>query len=115
MPNLATDETMSEGGPIPPALSMSPAPMEDSVSLAALAMPNEGEQLETPQIGDRVSYQVEGTISRIEGDRAFVAKEAVNGQPVDQDADNMGGPSDGDADNLQSLTADAEAMSEGGY
>ena len=76
-------------------------------------MPDEGERLETPKIGDRVTYQVEGTISRIEGDRAFVTKEAVNGQPCEPDADDMGGPSDGDADNLDKLTADAQTMSTG--
>lgn len=113
MPNLPTDETMSEGSDLPPTPAMPPAKMEDCVSLQALAMPDEGERLETPAVGDRVSYQVEGTITRIEGDKAYIAKEAVNGQPEEPDADDAGGPSDNDADNLDKLTADAQMMSTG--
>lgn len=115
-PNVDTGETMSDGSPIPPQTALPAAPTEDCVSLSALAMPDESEQMETPKIGDRVAYQVEGKITRIEGDMAYVAKESVNGQPVEPDADDTGGPSDGDADNLDKLTADAGQMdSAGGY
>lgn len=113
-PNFPTDETLSEGGPVPPMPS-APPPAEDAVSLSALAIPGDGERMESPSVGDKVAYQVEGTISRIEGDRAFVTKSAVNGQPCEPDADNAGGAPDQDADDLGKLESDAAAMSQGGY
>jgi hypothetical protein len=114
-PNLPTGETFSEGSDLPPALPPAP-PMaggnEDCVSLEALAMPDDGEQMQTPAIGDLVNYTTEGKITRIEGGKAYVARSSVNGQPVEPDADDMGGQSDGDADNLDKLSADAAGMSE---
>ena len=116
-PNLPTDETFSDGSDLP-AMPAKPAmaPMEDSVPLAALAMPDEGDQMQPPVVGDVVNYQVTGKISRIEGGQAFVSKQTVNGQEIhaEPDADDAGGPSDGDADNVDKLTQDAQAMS-GGY
>lgn len=76
-PNLPTGETMSEGEP-----TESPMGPEDCVSLSALAMPGDDEQMAAPELGDKVQYTVEGTISRIEGDNAYITREAVNGEPV---------------------------------
>jgi hypothetical protein len=55
---------------------------EHAVPLEALSMPDETEQMTAPEVGDRVSYTVEGVVSRIEGGQAMVAPEAVNGVAV---------------------------------
>lgn len=57
--------------------------MEDCVPLTSLAMPDENEQMQQPAVGDRVQYNVEGEITRIEGDNAYVNKTAVNGQTIE--------------------------------
>ena len=119
-PNLPTDETFSEGSDMPPTPAMPAAkPMaEDCVPVEALAMPDEGDQMQPPAVGDMVNYQVTGKISRIEGNQAYVTRKTVNGQEIhaEPDADDAGGPSDGDADNMDKLTQDAQAMSAaGGY
>ena len=107
--NLPTGETFSEGDPTMGdslAAMESPAPtpsMEDCVSLSALQMPDEGEQMQAPAIGDEVNYQVTGRVTRIEGDKAYVQKTSVNGQQVEPDADDMGGPPDGDTDDMAGL------------
>lgn len=92
---------------------------EDCVSLDALSMPDEQEQMETPEVGDKVQYSVEGEITRIEGNNAYVKKAAVNGQPVEHsepDADEAGGESDNDADNMRGLETMARGMdASGGY
>lgn len=60
--------------------------LEQCVPLAALGIPGEGEQMENPEVGDLVDYQVSGKVTRIEGDKAYVMPEAVNGQEVKADA-----------------------------
>jgi hypothetical protein len=55
---------------------------EHCIPVAALAMPDESEQLVNPERGDRVTYTVEGTLDRIEGDKAIVKVDAVNGSSV---------------------------------
>lgn len=64
---------------------------EDCVSLKSLAMPDadNGDQMANPEVGDKVQYQVEGTVTRIEGENAYVKRDSVNGEPVE-------GPADGD-------------------
>lgn len=120
-PNLPTGEIFSEGSdlpPLPPKAPTNPAMSEDCVPVEALAMPDEGEQMETPDVGDLVNYQVTGKVTRIEGGQAYVKRETVNGQEIhaEPDADDKGGPSDGDADNMAALEADAKAMDQmGGY
>lgn len=57
--------------------------MEDCVPLTSLAMPDESEQMQQPAVGDNVQYNVEGEISRIEGDNAYVKKTAVNGHTIE--------------------------------
>jgi len=66
---------------------------EDCVPVSSLAMPDpdNGDQMATPAVGDRVNYTVEGTVTRIEGEDAYVKRETVNGQPV---ADDEGGSDD---------------------
>jgi hypothetical protein len=59
---------------------------EDCIPLSALAMPDadNGDKMANPAVGDHVGYQVEGSVTRIEGDNAYVKRESVNGQPVDE-------------------------------
>ena len=128
MPNLPTDETMSDGGPIPPSDAIdetqgpplaanAPGLNEVAVPLDALAMPGEGDALETPQVGDRISYSVDGHIVRLEGNRAIVEMESVNGTPLEPDEANEPEAAEVAPDNLDQLTADAQGMTQptGGY
>lgn len=108
-PNLPTDETMSDGmPPLPqdPMLSMMGSNNEQCVPVAALQQPDDSDELVTPEIGDVVSYTVEGKISRIEGDKAYVTVETANGKPMadeqpEQTADESG---------LAALQQEAEGM-----
>lgn len=78
------------GGPPEGGTPNMDAPMaaEDCVSLASLAMPDEeqGDQMANPEVGDKVNYMVDGTVTRIEGDNAYVKREAVNGKPVEEES-----------------------------
>lgn len=56
---------------------------EDCIPVSLLAMPDEGEQMQTPAVGDKVSYNIDGTVTRIEGDQAYIKRDAINGQKVD--------------------------------
>lgn len=100
-----TDSLAAMEAPAPPA-------MEDCVSLNALMMPDEGDQMQPPAVGDEVNYQVTGRVTRIEGDKAYVAKTTVNGQDVEPDADQAGGAPDGDADDMAGLEAMAQQQPE---
>ncbi len=60
---------------------------EQCVPIGALATLDEGEQMTPPEVGDKVSYTVEGKVTRIVGDQAYVQPESVNGEPVDQAQD----------------------------
>lgn len=58
-------------------------PMADQcVPAAALAVPDEGEQMAAPEVGDKVTYTVEGKVTRVEGEQVYVAPETINGEPV---------------------------------
>jgi len=104
--NASTDDpTMTAPpGPEPDADEM--GGMSDNeicVDLQALAMPDEKDQMQPPAVGDKVQANVEGTVSRIEGDKAYVTMEAVNGQKV---AENTTTPTDGEEEaNLQQMAA----------
>lgn len=65
------------------------APMarnEQCVPTAALAMPDDTEQMNAPEVGDAVSYTVDGKVTRIEGDKTYVEPEMVNGKPMAEEA-----------------------------
>lgn len=55
---------------------------ENIVPLSALAVPDEGDAMQQPEPGDKVSYTVEGKVARIAGESAVIEVESVNGQPV---------------------------------
>lgn len=60
---------------------------EVCVPVAALALPSEQEGQNTaPSPGDTVDISGTGKVTRVEGDKAYVALETVNGQPVETDA-----------------------------
>lgn len=56
---------------------------EDLVPMACLAMPDESEQMQEPAVGDKVQYNCEGEITRIEGDQAYVKRSAINGHNLE--------------------------------
>jgi hypothetical protein len=56
---------------------------EQCVPIESLAMPDEGEQMTNPEVGDPVSYTVEGKVTRVEGGKAYVAPESINGKPIE--------------------------------
>lgn len=66
---------------------------EICVPLQALAMPDQQDQMEAPVMGDKVQANIEGTVTRIEGENAYLKLDAVNGQKLDKEQT----PSDTDA------------------
>lgn len=111
-PNLPTGETFSDGSDIPPQLS---APMmsganEQRVPLAALQQPDDQEALVTPEVGDMVSYTVEGRVSRIEGDVAIVTVESANGKPLQEEGAESPAQEMGETDSYESLENQAKGM-----
>lgn len=70
--------------PPPPMEEGAGAPMaEDCIPLAALSMPDEQEQMQPPAEGDKVNYSVDGIVTRIDGENAYVRKTSVNGTKVE--------------------------------
>lgn len=59
---------------------------EDCVPISALSQPGEDDQMNPPAQGDLVQYQKEGTVTRIEGENAYVKVNSVNGKPVSAEA-----------------------------
>jgi len=86
-PNMPTGETMNEGSDIPPDATPKPpmasGGMEIPIPIGSLAMPGEDQQMNNPDVGDPVQVQAEGTVTRIEGQTAFVSFKSVNGKPLD--------------------------------
>lgn len=87
------------------------SPDEDCVPLQALEMPGEDEQMNTPEVGDPVNYQVEGKVTRIEGPNAYIKRTTVNGQPVSKEGE-MTNDDDSQSEREQ-LYAMAEGMNQG--
>lgn len=104
-PNLDTGETLSEGSDIAPE---TPAMAEDCIPLTALAQPDQTEQMANPEVGDLVTYTVEGTVTRVEGENAYVQRKAVNGQEV-------AGAAPEPQDELSALKSEAAGMQEEKY
>ncbi|HEX3625135.1 MAG TPA: hypothetical protein VH280_06905 [Verrucomicrobiae bacterium] len=67
----------------------------DTVPLTMLAMPDDQEQMQPPEVGDVVNYQVTGKVVAIEGDCARVQRQSINGQELQ----NSQNPSDDDDEN----------------
>lgn len=111
MPNMPTDETMSEGEPMPPMpmeeAAERPTGLEQCIPLEALSQPDDSDQLTQPEVGDAVDFSVTGKVTRIEGDMAYVMPETVNGKEV-KAPNAPDAPTGGDT--LQSLEAEAQQM-----
>jgi hypothetical protein len=87
------------------------ASTEQCVPVDALAIPGEGEALEAPEIGDQVSYTVEGKVTRIEGKKAYVEPETVNGQPAKISPESeVQSPESGEAGAYAALEEEAGTM-----
>lgn len=78
------------------------------VPLSALQMPGEDDQMTTPSVGDKVQFQAEGTVTRIEGDEAYVKPEAANGKPLNQETESTKDSTPPDEQEYQSLRGQAE-------
>lgn len=56
------------------------------VSREAVGIPDENDQLVSPDPGDAVSFQADGEVDRVEGGMVYVRLKAVNGQPMPETA-----------------------------
>ena len=77
-----------EGSEPMPMQAMPPmaTPGEVAVPLKSLAQPDDKEQVQTPAEGDAVNFSVDATVTRIEGETAYVKVSAVNGTPIEDEA-----------------------------
>lgn len=67
---------------------LSAAANVDTVPLNMLEMPDDQEQMQPPEVGDEVNYQVAGKVVAIEGGTAKIQRTSINGQELkDQDGD----------------------------
>lgn len=62
----------------------------------------EGEAPTAPAQGDKVSAQIDGTVTRVEGDNVYFTPETANGQPI---PDMAKGPGMGTEDDDASIEA----------
>lgn len=96
------------------------AAQTDSVPISALQMPDDQEQMQPPEVGDVVNYQVAGKVLAINGDMAQVQRTSINGQPVSSDSsdsdanpDKDGDDNSGDADE-RALQTEAQGLDSSG-
>jgi len=91
----------------------------DTVPLTMLSMPDDQEQMQPPEVGDVVNYQVTGKVVAIEGGYAKVQRQSINGQELpDAEPDETNGGNDNpqnanapaDGDDGQSLRNDAAGI-----
>lgn len=85
---------------------------EDCVSLSSLATPDDQEQMAEPEVGDTVTYQVEGKVTRIENGSAYVKRVSVNGEPV---AENKAVGAGAEPEEAEGAALRDEAAGTGGY
>jgi hypothetical protein len=101
-------ETMEEGLPIAGQTPASPGPgTRDTVPADLLAMPDDSEQMTTPEVGDEVTYTVTGKVVSIDGGNAVIERRTINGKDLAASQPPQS-PEIG-------LEADAAAMDRGGY
>lgn len=83
----------------------------DSVPLDSLSQPDENEAMTAPEVGDKVTYTKEGTVSRIVGNQAFVNVTHVNGQELPAAAE----PEPGEGtDTMEGLEGQANQLDQQG-
>lgn len=91
---------------VPPKGGPGPGCERDTVPLGMLAMPDEGEQMTPPEVGDEVSYSVTGKVVSVAGDNAVIERKTINGKDV-------GGGHEGQEPNEGDLMAEAQEMDGG--
>ncbi len=74
---------------------------EMCVPLAALAMPGDDQTMNKPAEGDPVEFRVEGKVTRIDGDNAYVMPDSINGQPAKAEDPDKPKPDDADQEFAQ--------------
>jgi hypothetical protein len=79
------------------------------VPLASLATPDQGERMNTPEVGDSGSMQVDYTVESIEGDQACIKPTAVNGNPLPDADDTESAPED-QTDKAEGESPETSAM-----
>jgi hypothetical protein len=62
--------------------ALSQASNTDTVPLSMLSMPDDQEQMQPPEVGDVVNYQVTGKVVAIEGACATIQRQSINGQDL---------------------------------
>lgn len=93
------------GEPTTGPLTTGPQTNEQCVPLDALGMPDDTDQMAAPEVGDVVSYTVEGKVTRVQGGQAYVMPESVNGKPIGQPDDGGLKPAVGPEEELQGAMA----------
>jgi hypothetical protein len=88
---MMTDDSAMDGQPEPDAddQGMGGGSMEMCIPLSSLSQPDEQDNMQAPAVGDPVTFTAEGTISRIDGDNAYIQPTAVNGQKIDNSTPQM--------------------------
>lgn len=99
LPDMAMRE-MPEAGADKPRL-------QQCVPVAAVSVPDEGEQMAAPEPGDTVRYEVEGKVDHVAGGHVYVDPATINGQPMTEKS------AEPVADELAAMQADAGGP--GGY
>lgn len=109
-PNDPTAETLSDGDDsgamgAPTPEPTSPQSGEICVPLTALAMPDESEAMQPPADGDKVQGNFEATVSRSEGDKAYIKLTSINGEPLASETPAPVDDASGGLGDLQSMAA----------
>jgi hypothetical protein len=87
MPMMMDKKMPMAGGDMPPMAEGGEKPAnisgDDTLPVDSLAVPDEDEQMVAPEVGDRVTYTVEGRVMSVNGNLATIRRESVNGRPVE--------------------------------
>lgn len=94
--------------PSPSMPEMKHSGKEWCVPVSALQMPGEDEQMNSPTVGDKVSFHGEGTLTRIEGEEAYVKPESANGKPMTTEAKSVNDDEQDSEQEFASLRGQAE-------
>lgn len=78
---------------------MSGGVLEHRVPADVLAIPDDTEQMTSPEVGDTVRYEVEGKVTQVAGGQVVVRPERINGQEL---------PAPSAPDSVEDLAGDAE-------
>lgn len=74
---------------------------EQCVPVSALSMPDDQEQMANPEVGDVVTYQVEGKVTRVEGDEAYVQPTSINGHELESQEEEQQEPTEDEKDQAE--------------